>query len=147
MEFEEISEKDIQEYLSSIGINPCRENGRSYVYYSPFRAESEPSFYVWKKNNRWKDFGNDKWGNILDLVRELYGVGLMRAASILTKGEGVDLPKFEKPTKPPKKGIDIVSVNIIAHEDMIAYLRSRYIEPDLARLFCKQIEFRFPEFN
>jgi len=144
MELEKIKQKDIKEYLSSLGIQPCRESGQCHIYYSPFREEVEPSFYLWKNDNRWRDFGNGEHGDIINLVKELRGVNFKEALRILTEGENIVIPKFKKPTRPPKQGIEILSVNPISNNNLIGYLSSREIPVDLARIYCSQIEWRFP---
>jgi len=144
MELEKIAQKDIREYLSSLGINPCRETGMSYVYLSPFRSETVPSFFLWKKNNKWKDFGLDRWGDIIDLVMELHGVDIKEALKILSNGSAIDIPLFEKPEFIPKSGIEIMSVNDISKKEIIEYIQSRAISISLAKIYCRQIEFRFP---
>jgi len=144
MEAKEIREKSIVEYLSSLGIKPVRETGFSYVYMSPFRGESFPSFHVRKKNGKWKDFGNDLGGNIIDLVMSLKNVDFKEAMNILGNDQVISLPEYEKPIKPPTEGIQIVSVNEIHSESLIQYVESRGMPIDLCRRHCSQIEFRFP---
>ena len=144
MEIEDIVKKDIREYLSSLGLEPKRETPFGYMYLSPFRNENVPSFQVKKSKNKWTDYGNDKHGDIIDLVMELQGVDIKEAIHILSNGETVLLPEYEKPTKPPKAGIEIVSVNSIHSKSLIEYVESRGIPIDLCRRHCSQVEFRFP---
>ena len=144
MEIEDIVKKDIREYLSSLGLEPQRETPFGYMYLSPFRNENVPSFQVKKSKNKWNDYGNDKHGDIIDLVMELQGVDIKEAIHILSNGETVLLPEYEKPTTPPKKGIEIVSKNDIHSQSLIDYVEGRGIPIDLARRHTSQIEFRFP---
>ena len=144
MDLEKIRNKSIVEYLAVLGIKPARESGRSFVYYSPWRDEIEPSLHVFKKDNKFKDFGSGERGTVIDLVMRLRSTDFKGALQILSNGEIFSLPEFEKPTKPPPKGIEIVSVNELHSDSLIAYLDKRCIPLDLARLYLKQIEFRFP---
>ncbi len=143
-EIEEINHKDICGYLSNIGLEPVRETVRSYQYYSPFRKETVASFHVWKKDNKWKDFGNGKWGSIIDLVMELKGCSFMIAVGMLRCGQTVPLQEFTVPEKLLKKGIEIVSENDIHSQSLIDYVEGRGINIDLARRHLSQVEFRFP---
>jgi len=144
VEAKEIRKKDIHEYLSLQGINPFKETSIRYIYYSPFRNEDVPSFSVRKVKNQWKDFGTGESGDIIDLVMELSNVPFREALRILSDGDSIDIPYFEKPTRPPKQGIEILSVNTISDKNIIEYLSSREIPMDLARIYCSQIEWRFP---
>jgi len=144
MEIEKIKEKDIYSYLSSLGIKPIRETPHSYLYYSPFRKELNPSFHVLKAKNVFNDYGSEDFGTIIDLVMGLKNVDFKEAVQILSNGEVISVPEYEKPTKPPKAGIEIVSVNDIHSQSLIDYVEGRGIPIDLARRHTSQIEFRFP---
>ena len=144
MDIDEIKKRDLREYLATFGLKPIRETSFNYVYYSPFRAEKVPSFLVRKSKNRWIDFGNEKGGTIIDFVMESKNVGFSEAVNILKRGSIFSLPEYEKPTNPPTKGIEIVSVNELHSDNLLAYLEKRCIPLSLARLYLKQIEFRFP---
>ena len=89
----EIRRKSIIDYLQSVGISPCTEDGKKAVYYSPIRSkEKTPSFFVFKNSNRFKDFGNGANGNIISLVELMQGVGFKEAIEIL---EGCSIGVFD----------------------------------------------------
>jgi hypothetical protein len=50
----------LADYLQSFGITPCKRQGNSLWYYSPFRQETEPSFKINLVRNEWYDFGAGK---------------------------------------------------------------------------------------
>ncbi len=70
----------IADYLAKKGFQPQREQGNSLWYVSPFRDEQKASFKVNTAINKWYDFGNDKKGDILDLVMELEQISNLNAA-------------------------------------------------------------------
>jgi hypothetical protein len=74
----------------------------------------------------------------------LEGTDFKGAMKILRNGNAVKLPEFEKPKKPLKKGIEIVSCNDIISEDIFSYTDTRCISRHLIKQYCKQVSFRFP---
>ena len=144
MEAAEIREKSIVEYLSSLGIKPVREIGRSFVFYSPWRKEVEPSLHVFKNNGKFKDFGSGEAGNIIDFVMRLDNTDFKGAMKILKNGSAIHLPEFERPSKPLKKGVEVISANEIVSEDILTYTDTRCIPRHLIQKYCKQLSFRFP---
>ncbi len=144
MEASEIREKSLLEYLASMGIQPVRRTSRSSVFFSPFRDEDFPSFHVYP-SNRFCDFGNGAKGSIIDFVMTLKHCDFQAAMSILSNGCIVNIPKYEKKITRPKPGIEIVSVNSIHSEHLLSYLKQRCIPKQLADIYLKQVEFRFPE--
>ncbi len=75
----------IADYLVTKGMYPQRmypqrEQGNSLWYVSPFRDEQKASFKVNTAINKWHDFGNDKKGDILDLVMELEQISNLNTA-------------------------------------------------------------------
>ena len=70
MNISEAKNIDLAEYLQSIGITPCKKQGNSLWYYSPFRNETEPSFKLNLALNQWYDFGLGKGGNIISFILE-----------------------------------------------------------------------------
>ncbi len=75
---------DIVSFLSKRGISPVRTNGAQYLYRSPFRNETNPSFSVSIKKNQWYDFGLGEGGDVISLVRKLHNVGFREASEILS---------------------------------------------------------------
>lgn len=144
MEAKEVREKSLIEYLANMGIQPVRSTSRSSVFYSPFRDEDFPSFHVYP-DNHFNDYGNGAGGSIIDFVMELKKCDFPTAMKILEHGRIIDLPDYDKKPRVVKPGIEIVSVNDIHSEHLISYLKERCIPMELASLWLRQIEFRFPE--
>lgn len=80
----------ITDYLASMGIQPVKTSGKSWIFNSPFREEKTASFHVYLSENRFHDFGdNSKGKNVIDLVQNLHGYSFSEAVEVLV---GADLP-------------------------------------------------------
>jgi len=142
----EAKEKSIVSYLSSQGYKPIkgRSIGRHHVYSSMLHTESNPSFFVDKDRNVWKDFGfsSTKWEDVITLVMRIESKTFPEAIDILLKRRHVR--KEEISQEPHKPGIEIVNVVPLTSPILIEYLQDRKVDIDLARLYCEQATARFP---
>src|SRR5436305_1194282 len=66
MNIEKAKELDIVEYLANLGYQPIKIKEPGYWYKSPLRDEKTASFKVNRKMNRWFDFGDGRYGNVID---------------------------------------------------------------------------------
>ena len=66
MTIQQAKEIDMVDYLSTIGHQPIKIKEPNYWYKSPLRDEKSPSFKVNRSLNRWFDFGDGKYGNLID---------------------------------------------------------------------------------
>ncbi|MGH2644597.1 MAG: CHC2 zinc finger domain-containing protein, partial [Chitinophagaceae bacterium] len=62
----EAKEKDLVNYLSSLGFQPEKVIHDDYWYLSLLREEKTASFKVNRKKNIWYDFGTADGGTIID---------------------------------------------------------------------------------
>jgi len=68
-----IKAKDVKEnvsivsLLSNLGFEPIKKSGKEHVFFSMFREENTPSFFVYDKGGKWCDKGDRTGGNIIDL--------------------------------------------------------------------------------
>jgi DNA primase len=58
----------IEEALAKLGHFPTRTNEKEAWFLSPIRSETQASFKVCKKLNRWYDHGAGKGENVIDLI-------------------------------------------------------------------------------
>lgn len=58
----------LTEFMAALGEKPVMENGHSVVYYTPYRDDPEPMFWVNTKTNRWHDYATDESGELRDLA-------------------------------------------------------------------------------
>jgi DNA primase len=75
----------IDEWLANFAIFPDRENAGKKWYKSPLRDEKTASFVVDTNTNRWRDFGTQKGGSIIDLAMEFLNCSYIETVQNLRK--------------------------------------------------------------
>ena len=72
--------------LANLGYNPVRSyrGGEDFLFFSPFRKEKEPSFFVNIRKNLWNDFGHGG-GSVLDFMMIYHKTNLKGAIKLLEK--------------------------------------------------------------
>ena len=134
----------IEEYLHTLGYNPVRRQGDSLWYKSPFRDEQEPSFKVNMERNLWYDFGAGRGGNIIALARELYASDSLRSllARIAGQAPSVRPVSFSFGRQPPSKpSVQQLEVVPLSSPALLAYLRQREINTELAKRECREVRY------
>lgn len=140
---------DITSYLASKGLKP-KSKGSYWMYISPLpnrpSRDTTASLAVSRKLNKWKDFGNDdnKWRDVIDLVREIEGCEFGRALDILLGEQKSNVRIFTKDTAPDKENILIVERSEVKDDDLIRYIEKRCVDVEIAKKYCKQIHVQFP---
>jgi len=143
------------------------KSGQELWYSSPIRnGDTNPSFKVDTVKNLWFDFGLSRGGNIIDLVCELTNSTVKEALAILDRPgasrhgnyaySGIVTPLPRRNTvqtsllnekkkaagEIEKVSFEILSVSEIRDHRLIDYLRSRKINPDIARSYLKEIRYK-----
>lgn len=123
---EKVKGVSIVGYLLSEGIKPVKAVGHQLLYYSPFKEENTPSFYVHPDRNVFKDFSTgDKGGDIITLVSRLKNCGFRQAVRILEAYDGQS-PSFSfsglKPQSTNTPPIAIQKVKPLENKALIDYL-------------------------
>lgn len=77
--------------------------GRNFKGLSPFNDEKTPSFIVSPEKQIWHDFSSNKGGNVFSFVMEMEGVDFRGALELLARKAGVDLDKFQGPSRSNSK--------------------------------------------
>lgn len=136
----------IIEVLAKFGHTPAEKVGNQLVYFSPFRDERTASFFVNPKMNVFKDFGGDG-GDSIRLVMYLKNVGYPQAVDYLLAfdGSGVELPELAKQAAKehkPKHKLELISIDTLRDEKLIAYGRSRGIETDILVAYCHEVTYK-----
>lgn len=138
-------EKLIYSYLQSKGYSPVssKSKGKFYVYLSPLHNENNPSFFVDKDRNLWKDYGfaNTKWDDIITLVMQMERLDFHAAIDSLIDRRHVG--KHEKIEYEFKPGLSIDDVSPLTNPTLISYLQGRNVNIDIAKLYCEQAVVRF----
>lgn len=64
----DIPNTPLTEFMAALGEKPAMVNGHSVVYYTPYRDDPEPMFWVNIKTNRWHDYATDESGDLRELA-------------------------------------------------------------------------------
>jgi Toprim-like/CHC2 zinc finger len=136
----------LHEFLGRMGYQPAHSRGQDIWYRSPFRPnERTPSFKIDQKRNVWYDHALGVGGTIIDFVQRLNQTEdvsrvLASIADILGRPA---LPVLSRPmTEPLRTPPVIESLGVIADRNLEAYLSSRAIPVDLARMYLQEIVYR-----
>ncbi len=152
MTFETAKQLSIKEYLAQLGHHPIKERRGRLAYFSPFRIETEPSFFLNEsggdnQEDLWNDFGEGEGGTIIELVVKLNNLSNKSAALKLLAGnqQPLDLPK---PTAKPKaeNPIQIKNTNPLKDEKLIQYItEERKIPIGLAKHYLQQVWYQIED--
>jgi len=123
-------EINLVNYLQRIGQEPVKIKAPDYWYKSPLRDEKSSSFKVNRSLNRWFDFEDGKYGNLVD-----FGI-LYHQCSVSNSLQKLDgsvnfIGQFQrKGNNFFSKGeennrIKILSVHEVSSYSLVNYLRSR----------------------
>lgn len=145
MNIEDIKKIPLADYLHSLGYSPVKQQGNNLWYKSPLREEHEPSFKVNTDRNLWYDFGAAKGGNIIALAEVLYSSDCLpylldriaeQTPHIRPTSFSFDKQSFSQPSFRQLK------VHPLSSPALLAYLRDRAINLELAEKECKEVRFR-----
>lgn len=142
MNCEQANKIDIAGFLKSQGKSPEKTSGNGFLYCSPFRNEKTASFKVDQVKNVWFDFGTGTGGRLVDLVCQMYRVGVPGALLILS---GVDLPtqsfSFEKQEE-TNTSIEILHVQELQNRALLQYLEKRNIPFKIASMYLTEAYYK-----
>ncbi len=143
MTLEDIKKISIREYLEQIGISPAKENNRYGMYRSPFREDRDASMKVDYNQNLWIDYGTGEGGSIIDLVSRIEKCSIGEAIKRLDDKSF----SFHGNTVPPKQDsvIKIEEVLPIETPALIAYLKERSVNIDIAKHYCLEVHYSIAE--
>ncbi len=132
----------IEAVLARLGHFPTKSTEKEAWFLSPLRSETQASFKLSKKLNRWYDHGAGTGGNVIDLVCLVNSSSVREALEWL---EG-DLPSFSVhrrpvPTNDRESKISVIKVQELDHAALKGYLRSRGISPETARKLVKEVHY------
>lgn len=141
----------IADYLAFKGFQPVGQHGQRLVYYSPFRQESTPSFWVNPAINRYKDFGSSETGDdVIRLVQRLNSASFAQAVDELSRFAGLESKpgfSFSGPVHAHTTQATIRSIKLLSNPHLIRYVESRKICYPTARRYCQEIYYQQGEKN
>lgn len=123
-------EISIEKILQNLGCEPTKSNENESWYLSPFRIEKTASFKLNKKINRWFDHGEQKGGNVIDLVIAKFGFNVSEALSYLEKFDSFFSfhEQIFNSQAQEENNINVEKIIPIQHVALIQYLKSRGIK-------------------
>ena len=151
-EIKELKQISIMGYLAGKGINAVSKSGQYFMYHSPLRDDSKPSFGVNHIKNTFYDLGNpDDQGNIIELVMKLEGLTFPNACNFLER-EGFDLVKENEILKTPflllsqnllenTVGYQVIEVKDVEHPALVRYVNNRKISVQTAFNYLQEIHY------
>ena len=134
----------IREYLTGMNIHPKKAKPDQGMYYSPFRAETVPSFKVDFRKNLWYDFGSGEGGTMVDLVIKIHRCTFPEAMKIL---EGREAPALILPERKICKTDKTVLKKVcpLKNSALTGYLSERKINMDTALRQCVEVYYSVGE--
>lgn len=146
MNCERANQMDLVAFLATIGYHPARIRGNDTWYLSPLHSDRTASFKVNTLKNRWFDFGLGKGGTLVDLVCMLHACSIPTALQIIASNSPTPSSLFherKKLNKPVETGLKIIDVqDRITDQALKGYLSQRNIQPLVAKLYCKQVDYQ-----
>uniref|UniRef100_UPI000552A8F0 CHC2 zinc finger domain-containing protein n=2 Tax=Arenibacter certesii TaxID=228955 RepID=UPI000552A8F0 len=135
----------IEKALAKLGHFPTKESDKEAWFLSPFRSETQASFKVSKKLNRWYDHGIGKGGNVIDLICLVNKTSVRETLEWLQNGQNSF--SFQQPLfKEDKQDkIEIKYVKELSHFALGEYVMKRGISILTARKLCKEVHYRFKD--
>lgn len=135
--------------LERSGHFPTKKSEKEAWFLSPLRSETQASFKVSLKLNRWYDHGLGKGGNVIDLVIAMNNCSVREALDYLSDGmisfSFHQQPIFRKTER--NEGIRILRKSRIENPGLISYLQERKIPMEIARRYCREVHYRFRKYE
>ena len=136
-------EIDLVSYLLQMGCEKETETGSVVRFYSPLRNEKVASFVVSKRTGKWRDFGNNESGDIIDVVQKVRGVKMDEALNILLTGNAPRVKREYVPIEQEPPAISISYVGGIVSPHLMLYLSERKISPVIAQKWLVELGISF----
>ncbi|MCK0147621.1 toprim domain-containing protein [Arenibacter sp. F26102] len=135
----------IEKALAKLGHFPTKESNKEAWFLSPFRSETQASFKVSKKLNRWYDHGIGKGGNVIDLICLINNSSVKETLDWLQNVKisfSFQLPLFKEDNQDK---IEIKYFKELAHFALREYVMKRGISILTARKLCKEVHYKFQD--
>ena len=136
----------IERELAKLGHFPTKSSEKEAWFLSPFRSETQASFKVSKKLNRWYDHGAGIGGNVIDLVCLITKSSVREALKLI----GQDQTSFSFQQQPilireeeNEHKIIITVIKELTHVALKEYLKSRNISITSAKKLVKEVNYDF----
>jgi DNA primase len=137
---------DILDYFGHVAV--LEKTNGELVYFSPFRNERTPSFYVNRKANVFYDHGDpDRKGDAISLYIYLSGKRFQTAVFELTEnkfGRFVNNKLAEySPIKVKESGIEVLNVfDEVRSQNLLLFANERGISTEVLNTYCGTMQYR-----
>ena len=132
----------IERALAKLGHFPTRTNDKEAWFLSPLRLETQASFKVSKRLNRWYDHGEGIGGNVIDLICRIQHCTVSEALRII--GDDQTSFSFQQRTLngiQKDRGLKVIHARPIRHCALVKYLSERRISVATASSICKEVHY------
>lgn len=141
----------IPEVLEKLEHLPTRETEKEAWYLSPLRSETQASFKVNLKLNRWYDFGLGKGGNLIDLLIIYLHTDVNGVLLYLQNVKGTlcqpQRSVFQNHQKPAPSPFTITRIKSVSHPALLSYAQRRGISGTLLKAYAYEVHFRLKNSN
>ncbi|MEO9022935.1 MAG: toprim domain-containing protein [Ginsengibacter sp.] len=137
---EQAKQKDLVDYLATLGYNPSKIKGNDYWYLSPLRQEKTASFKINRKLNVWFDHGTGKGGTLVDFGILYHNCTVRELLEKLRGNHSFHRPSI-KMIVPEKSPIQIISEKNLISLSLLRYIRQRHISDEVAKKYCGEVSF------
>jgi hypothetical protein len=141
---------DMIAYLEQLGHVPTKIKNNDYWYRSPLRDEKTASFKINKSLNCWFDFGLGEGGSIIDFGIKYFNCSVKDFLGRLNESNGnvkQSVPTFQpvhsnlSTKEAVESKIKILDVRSLQSPTLLDYVKSRSIDMELAKRYCKEVDF------
>ena len=131
--------------LENLGHFPKKKSKKEAWFLSPFRSETQASFKVSIKLNRWYDHGAGKGGNLIDLLIQLKGFSISEVLTFLNND--IDSFSFHQQAifsnlPVEEKTYEIIKIKSLENKILLSYLKSRKINELIAKKYCHEVYYK-----
>lgn len=146
MDIETAKRIALDDFLENLGHSPVRRKGNALWYLSPLREERTASFKVDIGLNCWYDFGLGRGGGIIALARELYRSNDIKyLLECIGRSAPGSVRRFVPDVKKQKQSPTFTEIGVFPLKSpaLLAYLRERKIDTDVARKECVEVHYTY----
>lgn len=164
MEIEEIKSISLVSYLAAHNYVLKKAYQDKYWYLSPLHEEKNASFKVNLNTNLWYDFGLNKGGNIINLVKELHPNLSMHEVLKLLESEirqyGLNYERAlanhlnstiwnynRRHAVVDQDDTEVTQLMTLSNYNLKRYLQQRRIDLEVAQKYCKEVHYKLKHNN
>ena len=145
MNIEQANRISLIDLMTELGFNPIKIRKANVYYNSPFYKDCNTSFKVNRESNVWFDKGLGKGGDVVFFGKLYHQTNnINRVLDEFEKYEHFIIGN-ELAIKPIKAHVVeemvIISISELKNRAFLSYLRSRGIDPNIAKEYCMELRY------